>query len=81
MELFHKNNKDYDPYYFGHLGDGNLHCNYKINDPNKQKIKNLEEQIYKIVLNLKGSLAAEHGLGYRKNYLVKSQQQVQQILL
>ncbi|MAV83080.1 MAG: hypothetical protein CMI90_06430 [Pelagibacteraceae bacterium] len=71
MELFHKNNKDYDPYYFGHLGDGNLHCNYKINDPNKQKIKNLEEQIYKIVLNLKGSLAAEHGLGYRKNYLVK----------
>ena len=36
-KIFHKNNASYEPYFFGHLGDGNLHCNYKIKHSNKSK--------------------------------------------
>ena len=71
MDLFHKKNKFYKPYFFGHLGDGNLHCNYKICDSNDLKYKKLENFIYNLILKLGGSIAAEHGLGFRKNNLIK----------
>ena len=71
MDLFHKKNKSYKPYFFGHLGDGNLHCNYKIYDSNDLKYKKLENFIYNLILKLGGSIAAEHGLGFRKNNLIK----------
>ena len=71
IKIFNKNNLSYEPYFFGHLGDGNLHCNYKINNPNKKKYLKLESFIYKLVIELRGSIAAEHGLGYSKNKLIK----------
>ena len=70
-KIFHKNNTSYEPYFFGHLGDGNLHCNYKINSSNKRKYLKLENFIYQLVIKLGGSIAAEHGLGYSKNNLIK----------
>ena len=70
-KIFHKNNASYKPYFFGHLGDGNLHCNYKINHSNKSKYLKLEKFIYQLVIRLGGSIAAEHGLGYSKNTLIK----------
>ena len=70
-KIFHKNNASYEPYFFGHLGDGNLHCNYKINHSNKSKYLKLEKFIYQLVIRLGGSIAAEHGLGYSKNKLIK----------
>ena len=70
-KIFHKNNASYEPYFFGHLGDGNLHCNYKINHSNKSKYLKLEKFIYQLVIRLGGSIAAEHGLGYSKNTLIK----------
>lgn len=71
IKIFHKNNASYKPYFFGHLGDGNLHCNYKINNSNKGKYLKLENFIYQLVIRLGGSIAAEHGLGYSKNKLIK----------
>ena len=70
-KIFHKNNSSYEPYFFGHLGDGNLHCNYKINNSNQKKYQKLENSIYQLVIKLGGSIAAEHGLGYSKNHLIK----------
>ena len=37
VKIFTKNNKFFTPYFFGHLGDGNLHCNFKI-EPDTKKI-------------------------------------------
>ena len=71
VEIFHKDNASYEPYFFGHLGDGNLHCNYKINNSNQKKYQKLENFIYQLVIKLGGSIAAEHGLGYSKNHLIK----------
>ena len=61
----------YTPYFFGHLGDGNLHCNFKITDNDKTKKKELSNVIFKLVMGLQGSIAAEHGIGTQKLNLLK----------
>jgi FAD/FMN-containing dehydrogenase len=61
----------YTPYFFGHLGDGNLHCNFKITDDDKTKKKELSNVIFKLVMGLQGSIAAEHGIGTQKLNLLK----------
>ena len=61
----------YTPYFFGHLGDGNLHCNFKIKDDDKTKKKELSNVIFKLVMGLQGSIAAEHGIGTQKLNLLK----------
>tara|TARA_Y100000768_G_scaffold373536_1_gene342279 strand:- start:133 stop:1395 length:1263 start_codon:yes stop_codon:yes gene_type:complete len=71
VDKFLKKNKNFSPYFFGHLGDGNLHCNFKI-EPNTIKNGNfLSKFIYNLVLQCGGSIAAEHGLGIKKNDLIK----------
>ena len=61
----------YTPYFFGHLGDGNLHCNFKITDDDKTKKKELSNVIFELVMGLQGSIAAEHGIGTQKLNLLK----------
>ena len=61
----------YTPYFFGHLGDGNLHCNFKITDDDKTKKIKLSNVIFKLVMGLQGSIAAEHGIGTQKLNLLK----------
>ena len=61
----------YTPYFFGHLGDGNLHCNFKITDDDIIKKKALSKFIFELVIQLKGSIAAEHGIGTQKLNLLK----------
>lgn len=61
----------YTPYFFGHLGDGNLHCNFKITDDDIIKQKALSKFIFELVIQLKGSIAAEHGIGTQKLNLLK----------
>lgn len=61
----------YTPYFFGHLGDGNLHCNFKITDDDMIKKNALSKFIFELVIQLKGSIAAEHGIGTQKLNLLK----------
>ena len=63
-------NKIYTPYFFGHLGDGNLHCNFKIEPNIKKNLNLLSKFIYKLTIKCDGSIAAEHGLGLLKNNLL-----------
>ena len=59
---------------FGHLGDGNLHYNVKINNSNndfrydEQIINNI---VYTDVYKYNGSFSAEHGIGMLKAGLYK----------
>lgn len=56
---------------FGHLGDGNIHVNTVFPkscspDEVRERGERLDQVIYKIVLDLGGTLAAEHGVGLLK---------------
>lgn len=56
-------------YAFGHLGDGNIHADVGI--PKNQElpepsIKALRTEIYKITMDLGGTITAEHGIGFSK---------------
>ena len=70
VNKFIKKKKIYTPYFFGHLGDGNLHCNFKIEPNIKKNLSLLTKFIYRLTIDCKGSIAAEHGLGSLKNDLL-----------
>lgn len=55
---------------FGHLGDGNLHVIVAVGDSSEETHHIVEELVYGGVRDLKGSISAEHGIGFdKKAYL------------
>ncbi len=63
--------KDMELVLFGHIGDGNLHINYvgPKSEPFKEfqaRARKVEEQVFAIVKDFKGSISAEHGIGLLK---------------
>jgi len=62
---------------YGHIGDGNLHLNISTKGRGQDYLKQLECDIepfvYERVLEMKGSISAEHGVGQAKpEWLVRS---------
>ena len=58
-----------DNYNFGHLGDGNVHVNLTHPEVNEQILKNGEqaaEAVFKLALELGGTISGEHGIGILK---------------
>ncbi|MDF1613832.1 FAD-binding oxidoreductase [Desulfurivibrio dismutans] len=54
---------------FGHAGDGNIHVNIMLDRDNEQERRAAEtarQAIYKRVLELRGTLSGEHGVGISK---------------
>ena len=55
---------------FGHTGDGNVHVNVMVKDPSDkaelQKGYECIEEIFKIAIELEGTLSGEHGIGLSK---------------
>ena len=56
---------------FGHIGDGNLHINYVApktipSDDFHSRARRIEEQVFKLLTEFKGSISAEHGIGLTK---------------
>jgi FAD/FMN-containing dehydrogenase len=51
---------------FGHLGDSNLHFNVTSEQFDHQVLDAIEPYLYERVLALRGSVSAEHGLGFKK---------------
>jgi len=51
---------------FGHLGDGNIHVNILFSEDEKQRARNLREEILSYVLTLTGTISGEHGIGLTK---------------
>lgn len=60
---------------FGHTGDGNVHTNVMVPDPNDkaslQKGYECIEEIFKVAINLEGTLSGEHGIGLSKAPFMK----------
>lgn len=54
---------------FGHAGDGNVHVNIMIENPTEEQIKlgySAVEELFKLVIDLEGTLSGEHGIGISK---------------
>lgn len=63
--------KDMELVLFGHIGDGNLHINYvspKSRDSKdfQSAARAIEEKIFALLTDFKGSISAEHGIGLTK---------------
>lgn len=56
---------------YGHIGDGNLHLNVAVREYNKEVEKALEPFVYEFIESHKGSISAEHGLGFQKKNYIK----------
>jgi FAD/FMN-containing dehydrogenase len=54
-----------DAMYFGHIADSNLHLSVKAN-PQMFTVHELDEEVYGLVGEFKGSISAEHGIGSLK---------------
>ncbi len=56
--------------YFGHIGDSNLHVIFGSPEFPATEKKDVESLIYKMVRDVHGSIAAEHGIGrMKRDYL------------
>ncbi|XP_067641624.1 D-2-hydroxyglutarate dehydrogenase, mitochondrial isoform X1 [Eurosta solidaginis] len=55
---------------YGHLGDSNLHLNITCPEFTPEIYKCVEPFVYEFTSQLKGSISAEHGIGFlKRNYL------------
>ncbi len=58
---------------FGHAGDGNIHVNLMVDRNNKEEFEKANEivkEIFRITLELGGTISGEHGIGLTKlNYI------------
>ena len=67
LESFFNNNDKFELVLFGHVGDGNLHINIlKNKNYSIEDIYKLEKKVHSLVLELNGTLSAEHGIGANK---------------
>ncbi|KAI3403990.2 AIP2 [Candida oxycetoniae] len=67
---------------YGHIGDGNLHLNVCVREYSKKIEQVLEPFVYQWISDKKGSISAEHGLGFqKKNYIgySKNEQEIKLI--
>ncbi len=54
---------------FGHAGDGNIHVNIMVDKENRaeyEKAQKLVEEIFRMTLELGGTISGEHGVGLTK---------------
>ncbi|XP_076035373.1 D-2-hydroxyglutaric acid dehydrogenase [Oratosquilla oratoria] len=55
---------------YGHVGDGNLHLNITTREYDQEIFHRIEPFVYERTSQVKGSISAEHGLGFKKrNYI------------
>lgn len=51
---------------YGHLGDGNVHLNITVKEFTQDVLGKIEPFVYEFTSKLRGSISAEHGIGFRK---------------
>lgn len=67
---------------YGHVGDSNLHLNVTTKEYNSETYNLIEPFIYEWVARQRGSISAEHGIGFKKPqflHLSKSNDSIDQM--
>ena len=60
-------------YAFGHIADGNVHCNPTVGSDDQAIVDEIKTVVYDTVAEFGGSVSAEHGIGtVKKPYLDRS---------
>jgi D-lactate dehydrogenase (quinone) len=55
---------------FGHAGNGNLHVNVLGEEDDLERMQACVEEVFRLVLSLRGTLSGEHGIGRSKREFV-----------
>jgi len=58
---------------FGHAGNGNIHVNLLVDPDDPKQMAVVDEclqKVFRLVLDLRGTLSGEHGIGYDKKAFV-----------
>jgi len=55
---------------FGHIGDGNLHLNITGPKYDEKVMSDLEPWLWEWTKDVKGSISAEHGIGFKKRDVI-----------
>jgi glycolate oxidase len=69
---------------FGHAGDGNIHVNVMVDRNNRKEFKKavkLIEEIFRITLELGGTISGEHGIGMTKSKYISMEIQPEELEL
>lgn len=56
---------------YGHIGDSNIHLNISSADYSVDLHKQIEPFVYEHTAKLRGSISAEHGIGFMKSKYLK----------
>lgn len=56
---------------FGHIGDSNLHVTVLCDNYNEEFHKRVDPFVFDFTARLKGSISAEHGIGFKKKDYLK----------
>ncbi|NXW59877.1 D2HDH protein, partial [Eurystomus gularis] len=66
---------------YGHLGDGNLHLNITAESYSHSLLDAIEPFVYEWTARYKGSISAEHGLGFKKKQFIQYSKPNEAVLL
>ncbi len=58
---------------FGHMGDGNLHVNFMVEEDERAKAEKAVEELFLWVIEKGGAISGEHGIGITKAAFLKAQ--------
>jgi len=59
---------------FGHAGDGNLHVNFLYSGDREDEVLKAVGELYRIALDLEGTISGEHGVGILKRDFIHLEQ-------
>ncbi|XP_034989595.2 D-2-hydroxyglutarate dehydrogenase, mitochondrial isoform X1 [Zootoca vivipara] len=66
---------------YGHLGDGNLHLNITADSYSHSLLETIEPFVYEWTSQYRGSISAEHGLGFKKKHYIHYSKPREAVLL
>lgn len=62
---------------FGHIGDANLHLGVKCKEFDQKVYERLEPFVYEYTSKVRGSISAEHGIGFLKTSYLKFSKRIE----
>ncbi|KAG0578372.1 hypothetical protein KC19_4G018000 [Ceratodon purpureus] len=66
---------------YGHLGDGNVHLNVSAPEYDNELLEKIEPYVFEWVAKHKGSVSAEHGIGFMKPHALHYSKSTEAIML
>ena len=58
---------------FGHMGDGNLHVNFMIEEDQREETEKAVEELFSWIIENGGAISGEHGIGITKARFLRAQ--------